>query len=1558
MFTATAEPTQFLPTGEQPGDIIEMASYTDSILFPFYLACVSSLLLLIVLLKSAAKFFAKESRRGPHLSRSTRQQPGLRANVRSHGGPTRFLYKILRLILCFALLVISMLAFVMLPAEHKLQGAGKKHWGKKPKKNRGKHSQPLSPEEWLELSLCAFFTYTMLLAILSLTIRPRVRKIINRHLIFLLLSTFAVFVYRNLWPLASFSGVSQDGAAGWITWSRLSILGVAGVVIPLIIPREFVPVNPRNPRKANAEQTASLLSFLLFTYLNPIIFQAYRDSSLPYDSLPPLADSDEAKYLVSQNLPKLDPFRRKGKPRHLFWGLMEVFRGEYVLAAAYSTIGSFAGFISPLSLNALLLYIERRGEGATLRPWVWVAGLFLGPAVVSISWNAYMYITVRALVHTECILTELVFEHALRIRMRSADYLSDTALGASESGSTHITSLPTQGDPTSPNADKTPSSDLVGRINNLISADVENVRDGKDFLLIFQAVAQIAIAAWFLYSMMGQSAAIGMGFLLVTFPLPGITARAINKTQIEQMKRTDGRVQAISETLNVMRMIKLFAWERKIYKQMAEMRDQELVWVKRKKMLMLLNNILTFCLPLLAMVVTFATYTLVMKRELTASRVFPFLAVFDVLRNQLHEIFRQIHVAIQAKVSLDRLDSFLHNTELLDEFTEAGNKALHEIFIPSAADPQSIGFSNTTFVWDSQKARTSTPSRRDFKLRIKGDLYFQKGKINLVVGPTGSGKTSLLLALLGELHLTSFATDSHYNLPRGGGVAYAAQEAWVQNETIRDNILFGQPYDKVRYKKVLRRCALERDLEGLVDGDETEVGEKGVTLSGGQKARITLARAVYSKAAILLLDDVLSALDVHTSRWIVDNCLRGDLIQGRTVILVTHHIALVGPISDFVVSLGRDGRVTSQGTLSDALSKNVALHAQVERHPSADGSEERSEPPREPEGAARSPGRLMTVEEKAQGRVQWPAIKLFLGSLGGSVFWITVIGCFVCSELTMNLQTWFLGYWARQYEKLPPSEVPVLEYLDIYCGLLALAIIAFLTASLTFIFGSIRASHAIHNQLVQSVLGTTCRWLDSTPVGRVIARFTQDLRVIDGPIALCLERFITISIPLLVKLSTVVYMSPAFIIPAVALAVLGGWIGNIYIAAQLPVKREMSNSQSPVFSHFGGAIAGLTSIRAYGAQNMFKQESLRRIERTIRSARTLYNMNRWIGIRMDLLGGLFTTGLAAYLIYGGHSSDASDVGFSLTISLALSSMILDWVRITNDLEVQSNSLERIQDYVAIEQEPGYIQERDPPAYWPSSGTLRVDKLCARYSPDGPNVLHDLSFEVNSGEKIGIVGRTGSGKSSLALSLLRMITTSGTVYYDSVATSDINLEVLRSNITIIPQHPELLSGTLRQNLDPFGDYDDMELNDALRAAGLFNNRFEGEEDRIVLDTYVGSGGSNFSLGQRQIVALARAIVRQSKVLILDEATAAIDFETDAWIQNTIRQRLPGATLLIIAHRLQTVADADRVLVLDAGKIVEFESPAVLLEAEGSYFKSLVDESGDKEAIYSMAAKAIA
>ncbi|KIJ62235.1 hypothetical protein HYDPIDRAFT_176581 [Hydnomerulius pinastri MD-312] len=1570
--------------------------WSNSLVLPFYAACASAIILLLrficlsypgqLLRRSLSRLVSRAKQNSPTVAE---ESPELNYDrgplIAQLGGPVIYGFKLARFLGCLVFLGLALAT----PLEANNEAA----------RQQG-YLPMLVHTEWPQLASIATAAYASLLGLVSVTTSFSNSRLASQHLAAVLLVLFSAFACRDLYPLLTFNEKPEDLLEGRLLWAKVVILTIISVALPLVVPSQYIPVDPANRSEfPHPEQTASWLSSCLYLWLDPIVFMAQRMDHLSHDKLPPLADYDYSRNLKKRSFPHLDSFSNR-KRRHLFFSLMRVFRTEYTILTLLVVLRVITTLAAPIGVNYLLQYLENGGEGAVIRPWVWIAWIFIGQFMGSILYQWYIFFSTGTVVRTEGIITQLIFEHALRIRMKAElpdnDKGSGSAASTPDSASIAESSTVVEGsressvdDVQSSSASTTASStakgkqkakdktdgadaqakkpqssadNLIGKINNLVTTDLNTITDGRDFLMVFPYVPlQIGLCIWFLYNILGWSAFVALAVMVACFPLPGLVSKRIQSVQKTKMEKTDARVQMVTETMNVLRMIKLFGWEKKMEARMSEKREVELQWIWKFKLLELVINNINNVIPLLTMMACYSTYTLIMGKELTASRVFSSMTVFDIMRDQLQMVFWILPSLISAKVSLGRVNDFLNDTELLDEFATQEDKPRLFVQDQSGEESDLIGFREAAFTWSNDSSRGGAPKRR-FKLRIDDELFFKSGCINLIVGPTGAGKTSMLMALLGEMHFLPSGPTSWFHLPRKGGVAYAAQESWVQNETIKDNILFGAPYDEERYKKVLHQCALERDLELFEAGDRTEVGEKGLTLSGGQKARVTLARAVYSSANILLLDDVLAALDVHTAKWIINKCFAGDLIKNRTVILVTHNVAMASSVAQYIVALNSNGHIVSQGSISEVIAKDDRLAAEIAKEQVVLEKEEQtidnSVPTSEANGKsnAKTDGKLVMSEEILVGRVSWPAFKLFLTSMGGShamLFWFGYWFFMAANEIAIIGQTWFLGYWSSQYESHPASEVDVRHYLKLYALILLIPCIMYSPGYMIYFHGALRASRMLHKRLMDAVLGTTLRWLDTTPTSRVITRCTQDIRAIDGIFPQGITWVLELSLVVLSRLLAVVILTPTFIIPGILVGVIGGWFGRIYLKAQLSIKREMSNAKAPVLGHFGAAIAGLTSIRAYGAQKAFQEESLDRIDRYTKSARMFYNVNRWVCIRVDLVGSVFTTALAAYLVYG-RTRDASNVGFSLNMAVGFSSMILYLVRIMNNVEVNANSIERINSYLNIEQEPKSTEGGQPPAYWPASGEVVVENLSARYSSDGPKVLQDLSFKIKSGERVGIVGRTGSGKSSLTLSLLRCIPTEGTVYFDGIPTSGMNLEALRSNVTIIPQIPELLSGTLRQNLDPFDQCDDATLNNALRSAGLFSVQEDTDDGRLTLDSPIASGGGNLSVGQRQILALARAMIRGSKLLILDEATSAIDYKTDTAIQSSLRNEMQDVTQLIIAHRLQTIMDADKIMVLDAGEIVEFGTPLELLQNENGKLKALVDESGDKDILYAMAA----
>ncbi|KZS96561.1 P-loop containing nucleoside triphosphate hydrolase protein [Sistotremastrum niveocremeum HHB9708] len=1462
----------------------------------------------------AASFLVLCIHVGVVMSRKGEPKPDIQSTSRQHWGPEyadslklRTWLQWIRLVLCLALFSVSISQLVLVLTRVRL----------------------------VDICLLAFFIYSGILS--SLTVMKEGAFDASVHVTVLHAIAFLTFSFLDLSPLA----YTQPNGT-WnipiapVQYLRVTLLSITGILIPLLLPRNYVPLDPSNPRPPALHQIASPLSFSYFTFLDPLVWKAFKNrkgsgSSLLKD-IPRLAEDDSAQYQSKQSFAIVDPVMANQK-RSIARSMIIYFNKQYFIMTIVTLIQVTTDFAWPLATNRILNFLESSPQSpdapqtSALKPWVWILWLTLGPIFGTFLNEMYEFYITVVLSRMQAILSQLLLVHALRVRLNTITPLSKSK--KSPPASTKKPDDPAiEHDSSSSSSNAITSADIaeekedyIGKINNLLSSDLEWLFSFQEWMRPAILGIHAMMCMLLLYFILGWSALVGLATMLCGMPIPYYLGKRIRLVQQGRMKKADSRVAAVSQTMNVIRMIKLFAWEEKVKDRIFEKREEELRYIFWNVILDCVSMILNLSVPLATKIVTYAVYTLVMGEELVASKLFSSLVLFNILANDVHVVFWKITFILRSKVSLDRIGDFLNSGELYHDpsfqHLPSSDHLGSAIIIRDAIFRWQKSFDGSTISSTPASSMNSQNTRRAFTLRIPGTLTFKPSTINLICGPTASGKTSLLMALLGEMYFEASSESGFYHLPRENGIAYAAQESWVLNDTIRGNILFGKEYDQERFEKTIYQTGLSQDLE-----------------IGGQKARITLARAVYSSAQIVLLDDVLSALDAHTARWVATNCLGGDLLEGRTVLLVTNNILLCEPFAGRVISIGKDGVISSQETVQEALTNDRSLREtvhsveEIRKEESVIGNS--SETIASADEAEKQPdGKLIVAEDMADGHLSWSACLLWFKHFSGPLFFTYIAFNLLLQSLVSLSGNWFLGWWSTQYIDPPASGVPNGLYLGIY-SLIALADVLILMTSFgVWEIGGIRASRALHQELMSSVLSATLRWLDTVPISRVITRSSQDFQSIDGPLLNLSYKVAMETTRLTMCFITIVASAGSLtLVPGIIVLVFGLAFGHVFIKAQLPLKRLRSNARSPVLSHVGAALHGLVSIRAYGAQEAVLKESLLRIDNFTRVNRTYENLWRWVALRTKTLGSLFTGAVAAYLVYGRELS-AARIGFTLTLIATWTDLLLAWIRDFNDLEVQGNSVERIKDFLEIDHEPQPTEEGKPPAYWPASRELQVEDLFARYSMDGPVVLNNISFSLKSGQRLGIVGRTGAGKSSIALALLRAIPTTGSVRYDEIETSKLNLDVLRSNITIIPQHPELLVGTIRENLDPFGEHEDAALT-----------------RRSALDTDVSASGSNFSQGQRQILALARAILRRSKIVVLDEATAAIDHTTDHVIQESLKTELKDVTVITVAHRLQSIMQSDKIMVLEKGEVVEFDSPSALLLRGNGFFKSLVNASPDR------------
>uniref|UniRef100_A0A0A0KAW3 ABC-type xenobiotic transporter n=2 Tax=Cucumis sativus TaxID=3659 RepID=A0A0A0KAW3_CUCSA len=806
-----------------------------------------------------------------------------------------------------------------------------------------------------------------------------------------------------------------------------------------------------------------------------------------------------------------------------------------------------------------------------------------------------------------------------------------------------------------------------------------------------------------------------------------------------------------------------------------------------------------------------------------------------------------------------------------------------------------------------------------------------------------------------------------------GSVAYVPQVAWIYNATVRDNILFGLAFESARYEKTIGVTALQPDLDILPGGDLTEIGERGVNISGGQKQRVSLARAVYSNSDVYIFDDPLSALDAHVAREVFEKCIRGEL-RGKTRVLVTNQLHFLSQVDR--IMLVHEGEVKEEGTFEELYKNGRLFQRLMESAGKLEETSEENEDSRtvDTKRSSEFPANLTTndlnkqdvspsenrkeqksvlikQEERETGVVSWNVLMRYKDALGG--LWVVAILflCYVLSETLRIYRSVWLSIWTDQ-GNIGPSET--LYYNMIYAGLSLGQVLVTLLNSYWLIISSLYAAKRLHVLMLTSVLKAPMVFFNTNPLGRIINRFSKDLSDIDRNVASFFNMFLGQISQLLSTFILIGVVSTLSLWAILPLLLLFYAAYLYYQSTAREVKRLDSISRSPVYAQFTEALNGLSTIRAYKAYDRMAEVNGKSMDNNIRF--TLVNMsgNRWLGIRLEAVGGLMiwlTTTFA--VLQNGRAEKqqefASTMGLLLSYALNITSLLTGVLRLGSVAENSLNSVERVGTYIDLPSEaPSIIESNRPPPQWPSSGLIRFEDAVLRYRPELPPVLHGLSFTIFPNEKVGIVGRTGAGKSSMINALFRIVELErGKIFIDGFDVAKFGLFDLRNVLGIIPQSPVLFSGTVRFNLDPFNNHNDADLWEALERVHL---KDVIRRNTFGLDAEVSESGENFSIGQRQLLSLARALLRRSKILVLDEATAAVDVRTDALIQKTIREEFKSCTMLIIAHRLNTIIDCDRILVLEAGRVLEYNTPKELLSAEESAFSKMIQSTGAANAQY--------
>ncbi|XP_017873148.1 PREDICTED: multidrug resistance-associated protein 4, partial [Drosophila arizonae] len=1110
---------------------------------------------------------------------------------------------------------------------------------------------------------------------------------------------------------------------------------------------------------------------------------------------------------------------------------------------------------------------------------------------------------------------------------------------------------------------KTAGQTPAGYLINLLSNDVNRLDYGFIFMhWIWIMPLQAVLTCYLIWLRIGIPALVGViGLLLKTVPIQSALSKLTSVLRMRIAERTDARVGIMNELVQGIQVIKMYAWEKPFEAVVAEARRREIKQIRYASYLrgfylstMVFTERSTLYITLVA--------AALMGHTITADFVFSAASYYNILQ-LVAAIWYPLAVTFgaEALVSLRRIQDFLQlegRDEIVNGLTHKRQQDIGET--------RAIVLKDVSANWDKERPQRTL---QGFNLQI------EKGQLCAVIGPVGAGKSSLLQLLLGELPIVDGGVIIQ------GELSYASQEPWLFTGTVRNNILCGEQYERKRYQDVTRCCALTTDFQQLSNGDKTIVGERGASLSGGQRARISLARAVYKPASIYLLDDPLSAVDAHVGRHLFDEVIgpRGRLAQQKaTRVLVTHQVHFLSE-ADWIIIVDQ-GRILRQGTYTELINSDLDFAKLLERPkeaddagnnldsssslngqenieedddiPYIDGVRDGYHPLRKQSSSTHGSKSLNSsdqteadldddelAETQGSGSIS-PRVWYEYFHAGSTCLGFSFMVCvMLMSQVVCSCSDFFANIWTQEEHRRSQGEatsVSTFECIYIYGALIIGVVIMTTFRGFLFFKTCMHASKVLHDRMFTSILHATMRFFDTNPSGRILNRFSKDMGAIDELLPRAMMDCIQIALVMFGILIVIAVVNPVLLAAMIVVAIIDMLILKLYLRPSQDLKRLEGICRSPVFSHLSSTLTGLSIIRSRQLQDVVAKEFdlLQDVHSSV--WQLTMAVNTALGLWLDCVSCAFLTAVTFSFIIANESTYSGNVGLAISQAMILTGMVQYGVRQVAESLQQMTSVERVLQYTELEQEET-TKGVEPSQQWPTLGQVEFRDMSCRYDPNGSAVLKHLNLIIEPGWKVGIVGRTGAGKSSLIGALFRLAYIEGGIYIDDIETGSISLETLRARISIIPQDPVLFSATIRYNLDPFERYSDAELWRALEDVEL-RAAIPG------LDFLVTERGSNFSVGQRQLLCLARAILRNNKVLVLDEATANVDPQTDSLIQRTIRVKFQHCTVLTVAHRLHTVMDSDRIIVMDAGSAVEFDVPHLLLKKPHGILRQMVEATG--------------
>ncbi|XP_062542390.1 probable multidrug resistance-associated protein lethal(2)03659 [Armigeres subalbatus] len=1356
-------------------------------------------------------------------------------------------------------------------------------------------------------------------------------------------------------------------------------------------------------------QRASFLSYIVFGWVLPIFYKGSKKELGPEDLYQPLTahkSSSLGNKLCRAWEDEVANKRAKGKEPSLLQAGFRVFGWNIALLGLILLVLELAFKVTqPIFLGALVAYYSKQ-NGDVNEAYLYAAAVVLCSAISVLFMHSYMLSQLHLGMKLRVAACSMIYRKSLR--------LSKTALGDT----------------------------TAGQVVNLLSNDVGRLDLAVLFVhYLWVGPLETIVVTYLMYREIGISAVFGVIFLLMFIPLQAYLGKKTSELRLQTALRTDERVRLMNEIIQGIQVIKMYTWEKPFAKLVALARRKEIKVIRYVSYIRgILLSFIMFTTRV-SIFISLIAYAL-LGNFVTAEKAFTITAYYNILRATMTIFFPQgIAQFAEAIVSVGRIQKFMSYDEVEaaigvtmtdpekedeDDSSEDGASHSDE---PKAKDQNLLMMKHSESDGLNENGKTAKQQQQPQHLSEAGvivdtatarwdpksqeytlegvNLHVQPGTLVAVIGPVGAGKSSLIHAILGELPLEGGSIKVN------GEVSYASQEPWLFSATIRQNILFGLPMDKDRYKKVVKTCALERDFQLFSNGDKTVVGERGVSLSGGQKARISLARAVYRRAEVYLLDDPLSAVDSHVGRHLFDHCMR-DFLRGKVVILITHQLQYLQNADQIVIL--KHGKVEAVGTYdslrdtgldfaqllaapggkdeddttdTDSFKRSGSLYRRQSSDASMDSNIN--------EGDVSAP--VLNEEKRKEGSIGYGVYKSYFKASGGYIVITLLLMAFILSQLAASGGDYFLTYWVNKEEsRITVSDETLLNgsennatepfvldsqnatslaasnstsllagafgtlldtirqftgsddddrQIDIYIfsALTVATVVITLSRSMFFFQAAMRASRKLHDAMFNGVTRATMYFFNTNPSGRILNRFSKDMGQIDEYLPSVTVDVIQIFLSLIGIVVVVAIVNPYNLISTVIIGIIFYFMREYYLKTSRNVKRVEATTRSPIYSHLSASLSGLSTIRAFGAEKVLVSEFDGHQDLHSSSFYLFISTSRAFGFYLDVFCVIYIAIVTLTFFINGDSG--GNVGLAITQALGMTGMVQWGMRQSAELENTMTSVERVVEYDTVDPEPALEAEgeKKPPKEWPQEGKVKFEKLSLRYDPDPDTdrVLKELEFEIQSREKVGIVGRTGAGKSSLINALFRLSYNEGSILIDTRDIHEMGLHDLRGKLSIIPQEPVLFSGSLRYNLDPFDEYPDDKLWRALKEVKLEEAVNELPSG---LSSKINEGGSNFSVGQRQLVCLARAILRENKILVMDEATANVDPQTDKLIQQTIREKFDDCTVLTIAHRLNTVMDSDKVLVMDAGRCVEFGTPYELLTAEDGprIFYGMVKQTG--------------